>query len=416
MIQHVWERCCATGLPVVVATDDARIEAACLGFGAQVALTSPEASCGTDRLAELANKAPWNEFDAFVNVQGDEPLVRGEDILKVVELLADPAAPAVTTLCHPVSAAEAASPDTVKVVRGAQGQCLYFSRAPIPFERDGACDAPYWKHIGLYGYTREVLARWPALPAGELEQREKLEQLRLLEAGYSIFAATTTPTGPGVDTPETLQAVRALMANSPNPACKEEPVHPPASQTRALAAVRMLVLDVDGVLTDGRLLVSAAGGIAKAFHTRDGLGVRLLQAAGIAVAVISARPDTATRTRLAELGVPVALQRLGATDKAQALRELSACAGVALPTIAFVGDDLIDLPAMALAGVSAAPADAHETVRARAQVQLSARGGHGAVREFAEQLLHAQGHGQALTETGAFLQLLARVDGSDTNQ
>lgn len=416
MIRHVWERCCATGLPVVVATDDARIEAACLRFGAQVALTSPEASCGTDRLAELAGKAPWNKFDAFVNVQGDEPLIRGEDILKVVELLAGPGAPAVATLCRPVSAAEAASPDTVKVVRDAQGRCLYFSRAPIPFERDGACDAPYWKHIGLYGYTRAVLARWPALPTGEFEQREKLEQLRLLEAGYSIFAATTTPTGPGVDTPGTLQAVRALMANSPGPAPGREPACSPASQTGSLGTVRMLVLDEDGVLTDGRLLMGAAGGATKAFHTRDGLGVRLLQAGGIAVAVISARPDAATRTRLAELGVPAALQKLGAIDKARALRELSACTGVALPAIAFMGDDLIDLPAVALAGVSAAPTDAHETVRTCAQVRLNARGGHGAVREFAEQLLRAQGHGQALTEADAFLRLLARVDDSRASQ
>jgi 3-deoxy-manno-octulosonate cytidylyltransferase (CMP-KDO synthetase) len=171
-------------------------------------MTSPDHPSGTDRLVEVMTQV---EADLYINLQGDEPLVRPGDIARLaVGMWADPAVQ-VGTLCHPISAGEAADPNTVKVVLATNGDALYFSRAPIPYPRDGGV-ARYLKHVGVYAYRREVLAAYGSLPQPMLEQAEKLEQLRLLAAGLRIRAFEVAPTGPGVDTPRCLELVRALMA------------------------------------------------------------------------------------------------------------------------------------------------------------------------------------------------------------
>ncbi|MCY1356640.1 3-deoxy-manno-octulosonate cytidylyltransferase [compost metagenome] len=211
MVQHVYDR--ARQVPgihaVLVATDDTRVAEVVKGFGGKCVMTSPDHPSGTDRLAEVMAHVP---ADIYINLQGDEPLVRPEDIAKLAAGMRDDALVQVGTLCHSIDGDEALNPNAVKVVLASNGDALYFSRSPIPYPRD-AGSATYLKHVGVYAYRREVLAGYAGLPQPMMEQAEKLEQLRLLAAGMRIRAFEVAPTGPGVDTPECLARVQALMGS-----------------------------------------------------------------------------------------------------------------------------------------------------------------------------------------------------------
>lgn len=210
MIQHVYERALQVrGINAVwVATDDARVADAVESFGGRYVITSPDHQSGTDRLAEVMDQV---QAGVYVNLQGDEPLIRPGDVEKLVNgMQADPSV-AVGTLYHRIMAEEAKNPDAVKIVLGDNDDALYFSRAPIPYPREFT-EAVYFKHVGVYAYRRAVLAGYAALPQPMIERAEKLEQLRLLAAGLRIRAFEVEPGGPGVDTPESLAIVRSLMA------------------------------------------------------------------------------------------------------------------------------------------------------------------------------------------------------------
>nr|WP_321465881.1 3-deoxy-manno-octulosonate cytidylyltransferase [uncultured Desulfobulbus sp.] len=209
MVQHVYER--ALLVPevetVVVATDDNRVMEAVQAFGGRSVMTSDHHPSGTDRLTEVMQAL---EADIYINLQCDEPLVRSEDISKLAQGMLADSSVQVGTLCHCLPAAEADNPHLVKVVVSATGDALYFSRSPIPYNRsqETAC---YYKHVGIYAYRREVLELYAGLPQPMMEQAEKLEQLRLLAAGFRIRVFEVPPVGPGVDTPQCLAAVRELM-------------------------------------------------------------------------------------------------------------------------------------------------------------------------------------------------------------
>jgi 3-deoxy-D-manno-octulosonate cytidylyltransferase len=210
MVQHVYER--AMQVPqvhtVLVATDDERVADAVRAFGGRCMLTSSYHPSGTDRLTEVMAQA---EADLYINLQCDEPLVRPGDIAKLAAGMWQESTVQVGTLCHPLPPEEVTNPNTVKVVLATNGEALYFSRAPIPYPRQGGV-ARYFKHIGVYAYRREVLEVYASLPQPMIEQAEKLEQLRLLAAGIRIRVFEISPCGPGVDTPECLERVRVLMA------------------------------------------------------------------------------------------------------------------------------------------------------------------------------------------------------------
>jgi 3-deoxy-manno-octulosonate cytidylyltransferase (CMP-KDO synthetase) len=371
MIQHVHERALAVaGIEtVVVATDDDRVARAVEGFGGQCLMTSLDHPSGTDRLVEVMEHV---EADVYINLQGDEPLVRPADIEHLVQgMVADPRID-VGTLCHPLSADEANNPNTVKVVLAHNGDALYFSRSPIPYPRDAA-KAAYLKHVGVYAYRRRVLERFNRLPLPMLEEAEKLEQLRLLAAGFRIRAFEVAPTGPGVDTPECLARVRAILAGQP------EPAQP------SLALIKLVITDVDGVLTDGGIYYDASGECLKRFHVRDGLGIRMLEESGIRVAVVSGRDSPTLRKRMDDLKVSFTL--FGVKDKATACKALMEQAGVTAAETACIGDDSIDLPAFEVCGVSFAVNDAPDYVKRAATLVLSLPGGCGAFREMADRLL-----------------------------
>ena len=223
MIQHVWER---TRLAkrvdaVAVATDDPRIRDACLAFGAQVEMTSPDHPTGTDRLAEVAAR---HDHDMIVNVQGDEPLIEGFVIDAAVEaLLTSDVRPtagkhelrvaptSMSTVVHRAEPDALDDPNRVKVVVDQHGFALYFSRAPIPFRRKHTGLAPL-QHVGLYVYRKEFLLEfvtWPRTPA---EQTEELEQLRALENGHRIRVAEVEGwTSVPVDVPDDVAKVEAAL-------------------------------------------------------------------------------------------------------------------------------------------------------------------------------------------------------------
>ena len=222
-MQWVYESACAAGAPeVLIATDDQRIVQAASGFGATALLTSPRHQSGTDRIAEVATQRGWGAEDIVVNVQGDEPLMPAALIGQVAGLLAGQAGADIGTLAATLSSlGEFMDPNVVKVVTDAAGRALYFSRAPIPWNRDGAADGPASqrdfggarRHIGLYAYRVGALRRLAGLPPGALEVRERLEQLRALEHGLVICVAEAQERpGQDVNTLADLERVAALLA------------------------------------------------------------------------------------------------------------------------------------------------------------------------------------------------------------
>lgn len=393
MVQHVYERArqVANAHVVVIATDDARVADAVRSFGGECVMTSPDHPSGTDRLAEVMAQV---EADIYINLQGDEPLVRPTDIEALATGMLADSSVNVGTLCHAIDAKEAGNPNTVKVVLASNGNALYFSRSPIPYPRDSEV-ATYLKHVGVYAYRREVLAEYASLPQPMMEHAEKLEQLRLMAAGYCIRAYVVEPTGPGVDTPECLEHVRALVSGlTPQP-------------KPTLADIRLVITDVDGVLTDGGIYYDATGECLKRFHVRDGMGMRLLEENGVRVAVLSGRDSATLRKRVADLGVT--LCQFGVKDKLAACNQLMAEAEVTAEQTACIGDDCIDLPAFAACGMSFAVADAPIYVKAAATQTLTAAGGTGAFREVADAILFAQGKDAVLGSADGYAKVMAKM-------
>lgn len=216
MIQWVYEGASSFFRTVVVATDDQRILKAVEGFGGLVQMTSAEHSSGTERCAEAADlyeQRTGHRFEYVVNIQGDEPLIRAEQLQILTECMRIPGT-LIATLIRPVEDQEEVyNPNVVKVVVDKSFQALYFSRAPIPYVRDpGEAKGPiaksYFSHIGLYAFRREVLQQVVELPPTALEKAESLEQLRWLEHGIPIRTAITQLASIGVDTPEDLDHIR----------------------------------------------------------------------------------------------------------------------------------------------------------------------------------------------------------------
>ena len=228
MIQWVYERARASGAhDVSIATDDSLILSAGHSFGAEVIMTAATHTSGTDRIAEVARKQGWSEGEIIVNVQGDEPLIPPALIRQVAALLEKHPHADIATLATPIeSLQEFLNPNAVKVVTDTEGRALYFSRAPIPWSRDGAANgltsqkvfAGARRHVGIYGYRVGALLRVAGLAATALETTERLEQLRALENGLEIRVADAAERpGPDVNTPEDFERVLALATRGVNP-------------------------------------------------------------------------------------------------------------------------------------------------------------------------------------------------------
>ena len=187
---------------VIIATDSEEIMSVCRAHNWNAQMTSSQHRSGTERVHEISCRV---DADVYINVQGDEPLVRSEQIASLLSVMENPASQ-VGTLMMPAAAIDIANPNAVKVVTDLAGRALYFSRATIPFDRD-ATHPRYFKHLGLYAYRKDALDRFVTLPESSLERAERLEQLRFLENGIPIFIAETPHDSIGVDTEEDLQRV-----------------------------------------------------------------------------------------------------------------------------------------------------------------------------------------------------------------
>lgn len=211
MIQHVWERARASKADrVLVATDDERIFNAVKNFGGDAVMTRSDHPSGTDRIAEAVQSLD-ETFDLVVNVQGDEPLMPSRVIDALIDLMRSDASFEMATVAVPAVRGKL-TPDNVKVVMTTDRRALYFSRAEIPFVRTGGVAAPVYLHWGIYAYRRDVLEKFVKLPAGILENSEKLEQLRALENNLSIRVLISDLESIGVDTPADLARAEKKLA------------------------------------------------------------------------------------------------------------------------------------------------------------------------------------------------------------
>jgi len=218
LIEWVWRRVSGFGVldACVVATDAEAVAEACRGFGAVVEMTSARHSSGTDRVAEVAALPAYRGYDVIVNVQGDEPLITEAEVRIAIDEVRG--GMDVGTVAAPLGSVSAwRDPAVVKVTRRRDGAALYFSRAPIPHRRDGPPDLealagePWLRHVGVYAFRRGALERWVKLPPSALEQAERLEQLRALEAGLRIGVGVVSSAEGGVDTPADLQRVERRL-------------------------------------------------------------------------------------------------------------------------------------------------------------------------------------------------------------
>jgi 3-deoxy-manno-octulosonate cytidylyltransferase (CMP-KDO synthetase) len=193
---------------VIIATDSREIFEACRSHGWKAQMTSATHRSGTERVHEVSNSIA---ADVYINVQGDEPLVRAEQIATLLEVMKDPAVE-VGTMKTPCRSEDVNNPNAVKVVTIPGGRALYFSRATIPFDRDGT-GPRYFKHLGLYAYRKPTLDFFVSQPESALEKIERLEQLRFLENGIPIYVGETSYDSVGVDTEEDLRRVTEILVN-----------------------------------------------------------------------------------------------------------------------------------------------------------------------------------------------------------
>ena len=213
MIEHVWAQVKKAELleAVIIACDDERIFKAAQNFGAQAVMTAKDHESGTDRIAEaVANVS----VDVVVNIQGDEPLIEPRVIDNLADaLLKDPGLSMATVIKRIVKEEDLQNPNVVKATIDENKNALYFSRSPIPYNRAAKAfsQSIYYKHLGLYAYRKDFLLKFKKLPVSQLEATERLEQLRVLDAGYKIRTIETDHETIGVDTPEDLQRVQELL-------------------------------------------------------------------------------------------------------------------------------------------------------------------------------------------------------------
>ncbi|WP_027420620.1 3-deoxy-manno-octulosonate cytidylyltransferase [Crocinitomix catalasitica] len=216
MIQRVYEQAkkCSAFDTVLVATDHPEIEAHVLAFGGEVMMTSSDHNSGTERCGEVIQK--YNDFDIIVNIQGDEPLIRPEQLNELVDLFSDSTVEIGTIVKKIAVESDVRNPNRIKVVLDANNNGIYFSRSPIPHiantpHEDWLKKTDFFKHIGIYAWRKSTLNELLALPASDLEKLESLEQLRWLYNGYKIRTTLTTVETPNIDAPEDVERVLELL-------------------------------------------------------------------------------------------------------------------------------------------------------------------------------------------------------------
>ena len=341
---------------IVVATDNEEIKRVGSQYNIQTLITSSKHRNGTERLLEVASKI---NADYYINLQGDEPLIDPKDIEILIDNLIKMNED-IITLCHEITEKEASDISRVKLVCNLENEAIYFSRNKIPFG-----ELNYLQHIGIYGFKRKSLEIISNLKETRLEKLESLEQLRWVENNLKIKVIPTKNEAIGVDTLNDLKEVEKILK---------------------FKQIKIIFSDVDGILTDGRIWYGKTGEEIKAFHSRDGLAIKLLLSSGIKFALISARDSEPLRKRIEDLGIKYFC--LGQEDKVMACKQILKELKIDKENAAFIGDDNIDIPAMKFCGWSFTVADAIFPVVKTAKTLLSSKGGEGAIREIADLILN----------------------------
>jgi 3-deoxy-manno-octulosonate cytidylyltransferase (CMP-KDO synthetase) len=363
MIQHVWEQCkkAESLTEVVVATDNEQIFNCVESFGGKAVMTRSDHLNGTSRCAEVM--ASFGDVDACINIQGDEPLIQPQDIDSVANLLQREHP--IATLYGKLGKEDLDKKQVVKAAIVGE-KAMAFSRNPSRL----SMYKNLGRHIGLYGFQAEVIRKIVLLPPTENELEERLEQLRWLDNGYEIAIAFSPNQSHGVDVPGDLENVvkRMLLAK--------------------MKKIKAIVTDVDGVLTDGSISYISTGEEIKTFNVKDGQICPILKRNGFSLGIITGRFSDMVERRAIELGFDMIEQ--GCRDKAATIRHFAVQFELSLEEIAYVGDDINDLPAFGLAGLSATPQDAPSYIAHQVDLRLERDGGKGAFRELGERLLEAQ--------------------------
>ena len=380
MIVRVCEqvRKCSLVDHIVVATDDERIAAICRQADIDVKMTATHHLTGTDRMIEAIRGM---DAEIYVNVQGDEPLIAPSSVGTVIELYRRSVSVGVdvaTVYLEGATPEQEASTAVVHLVPTRNERILTLSRLPVPC----GFQATYQRniHVGLYAYSRVALERFASRSPGPVELSESIELMRFLEHGEAVACAPVVEPSIGVDYPDDIGRAEAMLQGVNSAA---------ESLSQRLANVRLLTLDVDGVLTDGGLYYTEAGDVMRRFQVQDGMGIKRLIASGVEVAFVSQSATAAIQARAQALGISRCLT--GVSDKLVAVSGLCRELGVGLKNVAHMGDDVNDLPLLRAVGLPATVPHAVPDVAAAAQWRSTAAGGAGAVRELCERIIAARG-------------------------
>lgn len=350
---------------IITITDNADLAAEIENLGKTVMLVQTE----TNKVyADIHNRYP---ADIYIRL---EPKLFPFEPAGIETFIANMAASTETgigTLCTPISEVNAHNPNTVKVALDCNNHALYFSPYPIPSTINYE-NKSYLRHIDVFAYRHAIFSQLCSLAKTDNEQHT-LTPLAILSSGFRIKAFETQ-------------------------------VPLPCSTISPLSAVKLVITDVDGVLTDGGIIYDETGECLKRFHVRDGLGIRMLEESGIRVAVLSGRDSATLRKRVSDLGI--SFFKFGVKDKFAACRELMQQAGVSAEETVCIGDDTIDLPAFAACGFSYAVADAPEYIKSQATGRLNTPGGNGALRELADAVLTAQNKADVFSTAEGFAKIM----------
>ena len=337
----------------VVATDDEEIARLSVEHGAKAIMTSESCNNGTDRCIEAIKSL---EGDIFVNVQGDEPMIKHQDLEKLIDVSKREAKNIISMFYQTEN--EETNSSAVNVVLNKEGEALYFSRSKIPW---GSKTSNI--HVGIYAFHKTLIGKIKNLKTPKNLESENLEQLAWLYGGVRIRMVECTNKPRGVNTYEDAREVDRYLR---------------------MSGIKAIALDVDGVMTDGTLLYGKDGEIVKAFNAKDGMALNVWKKKQLTVAIISGKKSYGLKKRIDDLKIKDFY--LGVDDKVSAIREF-AKNKLTTDEICYLGDDVNDILAMRTCGMSFAVADAVDDVKAEANQVLTRCGGHGAVRELVELLL-----------------------------
>ena len=355
VIERALKSRCAS--KVIVATDHEEIKKVATDAGAEAIMTKRDHINGTERVIEVAE---LYDYDYYINVQGDEPFVSPTDIDKLINSMGNNKD--IVSLCTIEKKENIESPNTVKVVFDEDFNAIYFSRNTIPYGTDYI-----YKHMGVYGFRKEVLKEIKKLPKTKLEKYESLEQLRWINNGYKINMIITKNNTIGIDTKEDLEIARKVYF---------------------INNLQAIVSDVDGVLTDGRLSYGPNGEEIKIFHCHDGLAIKSLLNQGIKIGWLSSRNSKALRFRAKELGISNTL--FGVEDKESGTKQLIKEMDINPKYSIYIGDDTNDIVASKSFGKIYAVSNSTEEFKKYATNLLELAGGFGVFKELQQEINEIQ--------------------------